>query len=93
VASPVYGYVVSLGRGKTEHAGARDMTRKHGHWGFTEEAKAWASRARRRDEREELRRGRAEMREALPADADEIGKNSSQATDTTSVNDGEAPPP
>jgi hypothetical protein len=32
------------------------MCRKHGHWGFTEEAKAWATRARRRDEREELRR-------------------------------------
>jgi hypothetical protein len=31
------------------------MSRKHGHWGFTEEAKAWATRARRRDEREELR--------------------------------------
>ena len=30
------------------------MSRKHGHWGFTEEAKVWATRARRRDEREEL---------------------------------------
>ncbi|SNR97035.1 hypothetical protein SAMN05216276_100246 [Streptosporangium subroseum] len=30
------------------------MSRKHGHWGFTEEAKAWASRARRRDEKDEL---------------------------------------
>ncbi len=62
-------------------------------WGFTEEAKAGAGRARRRDEREELRRARAEMREAVPADADEIGKNPSQATETSSVNDGEAPRP
>jgi hypothetical protein len=38
------------------------MTRKHGHWGFTEEAKAWATRARRRDEREELDRALAEAR-------------------------------
>jgi hypothetical protein len=45
---------MALGRGKTEHAGARDMSRKGGHWGFTEEAKAWASRARRRDEKREL---------------------------------------
>ena len=36
---------MGLGKGKTEHSGARDMSRKHGHWGFTEEAKAWASRA------------------------------------------------
>jgi hypothetical protein len=46
---------MSLGKGKTEHAGARDTTRKDGHWGFTEEAKRWASRARRRDENLELR--------------------------------------
>ena len=43
------------GRGRTEHAGPRDMTRKHGHWGTTEEAKEWASRARRRAEVAELR--------------------------------------
>jgi hypothetical protein len=53
---------MGLGRGKTEHVGARDMTRKHGHWGFAEEAKAWATRARRRDEREELDRALAETR-------------------------------
>ena len=47
---------MGLGRGKTEHAGPRDMARKHGHWGYTEEAKAWASRARRRDEAEQLAR-------------------------------------
>jgi hypothetical protein len=46
---------VGLGSGKTEHAGPRDMSRKGGHWGFTEEAKAWASRARRRDQREALK--------------------------------------
>jgi len=51
---------MGLGKGKTEHAGARDMSRKHGHWGFTEEAKAWATRARRRDERAELSRALAE---------------------------------
>lgn len=45
---------MAQGRGKTEHAGPRDMSRKSGHWGFTEEAKAWASRARRRDEKREL---------------------------------------
>ncbi len=37
------------------------MSRRHGHWGFTEEAKAWASRARRRDEREELEAALAEL--------------------------------
>jgi hypothetical protein len=47
---------MSLGKGKTEHSGPRDMARKSGHWGFTEEAKAWATRARRRDEDLELRR-------------------------------------
>jgi hypothetical protein len=47
---------MALGKGKTEHSGARDMSRKHGHWGYTEEAKDWATRARRRDEAEELRR-------------------------------------
>ncbi len=47
---------MGLGRGKTEHAGPRDMARKSGHWGFTEEAKEWATRARRRDEAELLRR-------------------------------------
>lgn len=45
---------MGLGRGKTEHDGARDMSRKHAHWGHTEEAKEWASRARRRDEQREL---------------------------------------
>ena len=52
---------MALGKGKTEHAGPRDMSRKHGHWGFTEEAKAWASRARRRDEDDELRRELADV--------------------------------
>jgi hypothetical protein len=52
---------VALGKGKTEHAGARDMSRKHGHWGLTEEAKAWATRALRRDEREQLRDELAEV--------------------------------
>jgi hypothetical protein len=47
---------MSLGKGKTEHAGPRDATRKDGHWGFTEEAKRWATRARRRDEDLELRK-------------------------------------
>jgi len=52
---------MALGKGKTEHAGARDMSRKHGHRGFTEEAKAWATRARRRDESEQLRDELAEV--------------------------------
>ncbi len=47
---------MALGRGKTEHAGPRDMARKSAHWGFTEEAKEWATRARRRDERRGLER-------------------------------------
>jgi hypothetical protein len=47
---------VGLGKGKTEHSGPRDMARKEGHWGFTEEAKEFATRARRRDEQELLRR-------------------------------------
>jgi hypothetical protein len=55
---------MDLGRGKTERTGPRDLGRKHGHWGFTEEAKAWATRARRRDEREELSRALAETRTA-----------------------------
>ena len=49
-----YRSLMALGRGKTEHGGPRDMSRKSGHWGFTEEAKAWASRARRRDEKRAL---------------------------------------
>ncbi|MDZ7578246.1 MAG: hypothetical protein U0904_08755 [Candidatus Nanopelagicales bacterium] len=40
---------MGLGKGKTEHDGARDMSRKDGHWGDTHEAKEWASQARRRD--------------------------------------------
>lgn len=59
---------VALGRGKTEHDGPRDMSRKHGHWGDTEEAKAWASRARRRDEKRELADARHESSE--PPDPD-----------------------
>ncbi len=39
------------------------MGRKHGHRGFTEEAKARAARARRRDEREELSRALADALE------------------------------
>jgi hypothetical protein len=53
---------MALGKGKTEHAGARDMSRKHGHWGLAEEAKAWATRARRRYEREDLRNELDELR-------------------------------
>lgn len=45
---------MALGRGKTEHDGARDMSRKHGFWGHADEAKKWASRARRRDERRDV---------------------------------------
>jgi hypothetical protein len=47
---------MGLGRGKTDHSGPRDATGKGGHWGFTEEAKQWSTRARRRDEAEQLRR-------------------------------------
>jgi len=47
---------MGLGKGRTEHSGPRDMSRKGGRWGTTEEAKAWASRARRRDEADDLRR-------------------------------------
>jgi len=46
---------MGVGKGKTEHAGPRDMSRKDGHWGYAEEAKEWATRARRRDEDLELR--------------------------------------
>ena len=69
---------MGLGRGKTEHAGPRDMSRKHGHWGFTEEAKAWATRARRRDEREELRRlsheHAADVTEHVDEDVEQRGR-------------------
>jgi hypothetical protein len=58
---------MGLGKGKTEHAGPRDMARKDGHWGYTEEAKAWATRARRRDEAEVLR----QELDTAEADADE----------------------
>jgi hypothetical protein len=47
------------------------MSRKHGHWGFTEEAKAWATRARRRDEKEELG-------DALASALDETGAGDSE---------------
>ena len=43
------------------------MARKSGHWGFTEEAKAWATRARRRNEDVELRR---ELDEAADESSD-----------------------
>lgn len=57
---------VGLGKGNMEHAGARDVSRKHGHWGFTGEAKVWATRARRRDEREVLRDELAEADQPAP---------------------------
>ena len=47
---------MGLGKGMTEHSGPRDTARKEGHWGFTDEAKEFATRARRRDEKELLRR-------------------------------------
>ena len=62
--SAAYRQPMGLGRGKTEHAGPRDMSRTHGHWGFTDEAKQWASRARRRAEVAELRGERAEDSDA-----------------------------
>jgi hypothetical protein len=55
------------GRGRTEHAGPRDTTRKDGHWGTTEEAKGWASRARRRA-------GEAAVREQLHDGEDPAGQ-------------------
>jgi hypothetical protein len=61
---------MALGRGKTEHSGPRDSSRKDGHWGFTEEAKRWASRARRRDEREQVRQD-ADLADATGAGAGE----------------------
>ena len=63
-----YPACVALGRGKTEHDGARDMSRKHGHWGHTEEAKEWASRARRRYEKRELDEARHEMNDTRDPD-------------------------
>ena len=56
---------MGLGKGKTEHSGPRDMARKSGHWGETDAAKEWATRARRRDEGEVLRR---ELKAANAAD-------------------------
>lgn len=47
---------MGLGRGKTEHAGAHDSSAGHGHWGTNDEAKNFATPARRRNEREEIRR-------------------------------------
>lgn len=55
---------MGLGRGKTEHDGARDMSRKHGFWGHADEAKKWASKARRRE-------GKRDVDERLGARADE----------------------
>lgn len=51
---------MALGKGKTEHSGPRDMSRKSAHWGTTEEAKEWASRARRRDQTADIQRELAE---------------------------------
>ncbi|WP_255415449.1 hypothetical protein [Streptosporangium sp. 'caverna'] len=42
------------------------MSRKHGHWGATEEAKVWASRARRRDEKDELETALDELPDDAP---------------------------
>jgi pimeloyl-ACP methyl ester carboxylesterase len=62
---------MGLGTGKTEHSGPRDTARKDGHWGFTGEAKEFATRARRRDEKELLRREDWKlMREILREDGD-----------------------
>jgi len=59
---------MSLGKGKTAHAGPRDMTRKDGYWGFTAEAKEWATRARRRDEELVLRAERDDAHVSRDAD-------------------------
>jgi hypothetical protein len=59
---------MALARSKTEHDGARDMSRKHGYWGRTEEAKEWASQARRRDEKRELDEARRETKETPEPD-------------------------
>lgn len=59
---------MSLGKGRTEHTGPRDMARKEGHWGFTEEAKEWATRARRRDEELLLRQELGDAGEAREDD-------------------------
>jgi hypothetical protein len=47
------------------------MSRKSGHWGFTEEAKAWASRARRRDEKREL--AEETVRDTVPPEDSDLG--------------------
>lgn len=44
-----------MGRGKTEHAGAHNSSAGHGFWGRNDEAKAFSTPARRRDERELIR--------------------------------------
>jgi hypothetical protein len=59
---------MGLGKGKSEHSGARDKGRKDGHGGDTHEAKDWASRARRRDEDDDLRRELDAAREQREAD-------------------------
>jgi hypothetical protein len=47
---------MGIGRGKTEHSGAHNSSAASGHWGTNDEAKMFATAARRRDEREQIRR-------------------------------------
>lgn len=58
---------MGIGRGKTEHNGAHDSSAGHGYWGTNDEAKRFATPARRRDEREEIRR---ELHDWMVSDPD-----------------------
>jgi hypothetical protein len=46
---------MGIGRGKTEHGGAHNSSAGHGFWGTNDEAKRFATPARRRDERRLIR--------------------------------------
>jgi hypothetical protein len=58
---------MGIGRGKTEHSGAHTSSAGDGYWGTHDEAKRFATPARRRDESEQIRR---ELHEWLVSDDD-----------------------
>ncbi|WP_142389901.1 hypothetical protein [Mycobacterium sp. shizuoka-1] len=66
---------MGIGRGKTEHAGAHNSSAGHGYWGTNDEAKRFATPARRRDERKLIREELSQW-SADQEDADDMDSTS-----------------
>lgn len=67
---------MAIGRGKTEHSGAHNSSAGCGYWGTNDEAKLFATPARRRDERDQIRRELNEWMAADGQDHDEAAAGS-----------------